>query len=112
MTLILSLLTSLLQSKLAMAIGGILAAVGLVYFKGYSSAKSSDETDQLEAEEAQDSRIRAAQAKNDFLEKTGVQTNAKISSADTVDSIISLFNEVGDQQAKDSDAASKPDSNS
>ena len=89
-----SLLADLLLNKWIIgAFGGLIALV-YAYLKGKQNANKNNELEKAEAERALNSRLRAAEAKNQHLEKKGDQINGKISSADTIDSIISLWNEI------------------
>lgn len=98
-------LIDLLLNKYSLGILGGLGALLYAYFKGKNKANLDHTLEQIEEERKLNSRLRAAEAKNQHLEKKGEQINGKITSADTIDSLISLFNEVQSDQAKSSDAS-------
>jgi len=87
-------LLGILLNKYALGSIAVLISLVYAYLKGKSAAKELDRLQQLEAEKAQAARLRAAEAKNAYLEKKGEQINGKITSADTIDSLIGLFNEI------------------
>lgn len=90
-------------------LGGVSVLIGLViaYFKGSKAAKEAAAYALAEAERAQQARLRAAEAKNAFLEKKGEQTNEKINSSDTVDELLGLWNSLQSKQGKDGSSDKK-----
>lgn len=74
-------------------IGFIVISLGVItaYFKGSSVAKRAAEEARLLAEAQLQSRLRAKEAKNAFLEKKGEQTNATINNASSIDDLLSLW---------------------
>lgn len=84
-------LISLLANKYVLGSLSVLIALLVAYFKGSSAAKRSAELDRFEAERAEQSRLRAAEAKNLFLEKQGEKKNEEINSADAIDTLIGMW---------------------
>lgn len=100
-------LMDLLLNKYVLGTLGGLIAILYAYIKGRSNANRDNELEKLEEERKLNARVRAAEAKNQFLEKKGEQINGKITSADTIDTLISLFNEI--QSSKSSGSPSPKD---
>lgn len=101
-------LAALLFNKYTIGIFSGLIGLLWAYLKGKSNANRQNELEKLEAERALNSRIRAAEAKNQFLEKKGEKRNEAINNADTIDDLISLWN--SQQSDKSSDGSSDKDS--
>lgn len=76
------------------ALGGIAVFISLIvaYFKGHSAASRAAEEAQILAQAAIQSKLRAAEAKNQHLEKKGEKANEIINSANSIDELISLWN--------------------
>lgn len=102
---ILSNLLGLLLNKYVLGSLAVLISLIMAYFKGHAAATKSAEEDRILAEAAQQSRLRAAAAKNQFLEKKGEQTNETISSTDSISDLLKLWSafQSGQDQSNPSD---------
>jgi hypothetical protein len=83
----------LLLNKYVIGSLGVLISLIYAYFKGSAAARKDGEIADLEAARALQARIRAAEAKNQFLEKQGQLQNEKIDTADTIDELLGLWDE-------------------
>lgn len=96
-------LIDLIANKYVLGSLSVLIALIYAYFKGSASAKQAAEAAEALALAAEQSRLRAAEAKNLFLEKQGAKQNETIDHASTIDQLLGLWDT---QQPK------SPDSNS
>lgn len=92
-------------------LGGLSVFIGLViaYFKGADAVKKANEAKRVLEERAQLARIRSAEAKNQFLQQKGQKTNEEITTSDSIDSLIRLFDSLKPEQGKSTDADKKRD---
>jgi len=81
----------LVLNKYVLGSFGVLISLIYVYFKGSKSAKDAAEKAALEVERALSSRLRAAEAKNQHIEKQGATKNETINSANTMDELLRLW---------------------
>lgn len=86
-------LSSGLIQGILMVLGPLVVAI-IVWFKGYSSGKSTAAANQAEAQRALDTQARAAEAKNQFTEKEAYDNIQKVRSADS-SSAINIWNQLG-----------------
>lgn len=88
------------------AIGGLAGLIALIiaYFKGSASAKQAAIAAEALAERALNARLRAAEAKNIFLEKKGEVKREEINAADSIDGLIKLFNQINNPKSTSGDA--------
>lgn len=86
-------------------LGSLAAIIALIaaYFKGSAAANKAAEAKRIYDEQALQSRIRAAEAKNQHLEKRGAKNNEAINNSDTIADLIQLFDSL---QRKDKDGSS------
>lgn len=101
-------IVELLLNKYVLGSVGVLVALIIAYFKGSSSATKALEAEKALLEKAQQSRIRAAEAKNQFLEKKGEQQNEKINSGSTIDDLLGMWNEIQSSKAPGTDSDKNP----
>jgi len=85
-----ALLNFLLNKYVIGSIAGIIALI-YAYQKGSSAAEKANEEARLLARAKLQSKIRAAEAKNAFLEKKGDKINADISNAKSIDQLLGLW---------------------
>lgn len=100
---------SLLLNKYVLGSLGALVALIYAYLKGSAAAKQVAEDEKIRQEHAQSVKLRAAEAKNDFLEKKGEKTNETINTANTIDQLIGMFDALQSGQGKSPDANKKPE---
>ncbi len=84
---------NLLLNKYVLGSLSVLIALVYAYFKGSKAAKEAAAFALQEAERARQARVRAAEAKNAFLEKQGERKNEAINDATTIDQLLGLLNE-------------------
>lgn len=102
-----SILDLLLNKYVLGSIAGFIALI-VAYFKGSASAKQAAEDERIRAEHAQSVKLRAAEAKNTFLEKKGETANENINSTSNIDQLIGMFNEIQSSIGSSPDTDKKP----
>lgn len=85
---------SLILNKYVLGSAAILISLVVAYFKGHAAASRAAEEARILAQAALQSKLRAAEAKNQFLEKKGEKTDEIINSAGSIDELISLWNQI------------------
>lgn len=104
-----ALLLELVANKYVLGSFSVLIALIVAYFKGHKASEKASEIKRIQAEAAQQSRLRAAEAKNVFLEKKGEKLNEIINNADSIDSLILLWNSFHASKSSGSSSDKKPD---
>lgn len=104
-------LLELILNKYVLGSLGALVALLVAYIKGRTAAKQAAEDEKIRQEHALSVKLRAAEAKNAFIEKKGEVSNETIDSADSIDKLIGMFDEVQSGKNPSGNADKKPEWN-
>lgn len=101
-------LIGLLLNKYVLGAGAVLVALILAYFKGSNAAEDAAKAAEALQERARSAKLRAAEAKNAHLEKTGAAKNEKINNAGSIDELLGLWDQINSPKGSGGDADKDP----